>query len=172
MGPFPANNMAALTCYVTLPYQVALKWAWRRIETSRMTRGKGRVGGEGEGEHEESERKRTREWWGEKLWSGNEGWGEEGWGGVGWGVVGWVLPVSAPSDPVKFYWSSGERAEGAARNRRVFGAFMECNTLLASTHGRPHVLSAASHTLSALLATLLWSRPSLLLLSLRIQFSH
>lgn len=47
--------------------------------------------------------------------------------------AGRVLPVSAPSVPVKFYSSCGEKAGGAAKKQknleRVKRAFMECDTL-------------------------------------------
>lgn len=147
---------------IAFSFITELRQDWRRIYTSRINQWGTEGEREGEGEHEESERKRKSEWWGEKVWLGNE----EGLDVRVWVCVcvcvlgGLVLLVSAPSVPVKFYRSSGERPGGAARNRRIF------RVNEAGIHGMWHTLGqhkiwpptcAALHTLSARLATLLWS---------------
>lgn len=113
MEPFSANNMAAPRRCAALPYHFYFHHRVKTglVENLNSTHEELRKGAEGW-------KWRTRD-----IREKEEKWVVRGKAMIGFGCgsgAGRALPVSAPSVPVKFYRSSGERAGGAARNRRTF----------------------------------------------------
>lgn len=105
-------------CPITFSFFTQLRQDWRRIYISRMKRGEPKKGRRGRATVSTRNQRERRQWSGKEKSCGRK----MRRGGVRRGGVGRVLSVSAPSVPLKLYWSSGERAGGAARNRRTFGA--------------------------------------------------